>query len=136
LPEEVLRPPVEMHIVGRADNRFYAQKGTEGTLYVLPKAAFVTRGYAILADRRGEADVWIPCPQDAPDHLGGASTVIIIGLSGDEEDRRCERLNCTNCRSHECMAYHGPQGHGAPSWHTLSPRGEVARAWTVPRMNS
>lgn len=130
--EEVLRPPIETHIVGQADNRFYAQKGTEGTLYVLPRAAFVTRGNAIRADSKGEADVWIPWPQDAPEHLGGASKVIVICLSGGEEDRRCERMDCTSCKNHECSAYNGPQGHGAPSWHTLSPRGKVARAWTCP----
>ena len=132
-PEEVARLPIEAHVVGMADNRFYAQKGRENTLYVLPKAAFVTRGNAILADGRGEADVWIPAPQDAPEYLGGACTVVIICLNGGEEDRRCEQVNCTSCRNPECQAYSGPQGHGAPSWHTLSPRGRVARAWTLAR---
>jgi hypothetical protein len=130
-PEEVARPPIEAHVVGMADNRFYAQRGREKTLYVLPRAAFVTRGNAILADGRGEADVWIPAPRDAPAYLGGACTVVIICLSGGEEDRRCERVNCTSCRNPECLAYSGPQGRGAPSWHTLSPRGRVARAWTL-----
>jgi hypothetical protein len=42
-------------------------------------------------------------------------------------------VSCTNCRNPECLAYEGPQGHGAPSWHTLSPRGRVASAWTLAR---
>ncbi|MGA2272730.1 MAG: hypothetical protein ABSH00_04180 [Bryobacteraceae bacterium] len=130
-PEEVPRPPIEAHVVGMADNRFYAQKGREETLYVLPRAAFVTRGSAILADCRGDVDVWLPCPQDAPEYLGGVGTVIIIGLTGAEENRRCEQVNCSSCRNPECLAYVGPQGHGAPSWHTLSPRGKVASAWTL-----
>jgi hypothetical protein len=131
LPEGVFRPPIETHIVGMADDRFYAQKGRERTLYILPKAAFVTRGKALRADGSGEAEVWIPCPQDAPRYLGG-SKVLIICLSGGEEDR-CAQTDCTGCRNPECLVYDGPQGHGAPSWHTLSPRGKVAKAWTVPR---
>lgn len=130
-PEKALRPPIEAHLVGMADNRFYAQKGREETLYVLPKAAFVTKGNAILADGRGDVDVWLPSPQDAPEYLGGVQTVIIVGLSGSEEDRHCEQVNCSSCRNPECLAYVGPQGHGAPSWHTLSPRGKVASAWTL-----
>jgi hypothetical protein len=124
-------PLIEAHIVGRADNPFYAQKDADVPLYVLPKAAFVIRGKAILVDCSGEADVWISRPQDAPEHLGGVSTVVIICLSGDEEDRRCEQVDCTSCRNHECLAYNGPQGHGTPSWRTLSPSGQVARAWTL-----
>jgi hypothetical protein len=123
---------IEAHIVGEAGDRFYAQKGLEGTLYVLPRAAFVTRGNAILADCSGVTSVWIPSPLDAPEHLGGASMVMIVCLSGDEEDRRCKQVNCTSCRNHECVAYDGPQGHGAPSWHTLPRRGKVAFAWTLP----
>jgi hypothetical protein len=131
-PEKVLRPPIEAHVVGMAENRFYAQVGREETLYVLPRAAFVTLGNAILADCRGGVDVWLPSPQNAPEYLGGFRTVIIVSLSGSEEDRRCEQVNCTSCRNPECLAYAGPQGHGAPSWHTLSPRGKVASAWTLP----
>ncbi|MGA2964233.1 MAG: hypothetical protein ABSD96_21445 [Candidatus Korobacteraceae bacterium] len=128
-----LRPlQIEARIVGEADDRFYAQKGTEGCLYVLPRAAFVIRGNAILANCSGVTSVWIPSPHDAPEHLSGASAVTIICLSGDEEDRRCEMLSCTSCRNHECIAYDGPQGHGTPSWHTLPTRGKVALAWTFP----
>jgi len=133
-PVHELHPAqIEAHVVGEADDRFYAQQGREGTLYVLPRAAFVTRGNAILADCSGETSVWIPCPWDAPERLGGGSVVTIVCLSGDEEDRRCKQMNCTSCRNHECMAYEGPQGHGAPSWHTLPTRGKVAFAWTFPR---
>lgn len=124
---------IEAHIVGEADDRFYAQKGREGDLYVLPRAAFVTRGNAILADCSGVTSVWIPSPPDAPEHVAGASTVTILCLSGDDEDRHCEQVDCTSCRNHECVAYQGPQGHGAPSWHTLPTRGKVALAWTFPR---
>jgi len=131
LPEEAVRPPIEAHVVGLADNRFYAQKGSDKTLYILPRAAFVTMGLAILADLRGEAAVWIPCPQDAPEYLSGACTVTILGFTGGEEDRHCERETCASCRNHECLAYVGPQGRGTPSWHTLSPRGTVASAWTL-----
>jgi hypothetical protein len=116
-----------------ADDRFYAQRGREKTLYILPRAAFVTRGSAILADCKGAADVWIPCPQDAPEYLGGVCTAVIIGLSAHEEDRRCKQVNCVSCRNPECLDYIGPQGHGAPSWHTLSPHGKVASAWTLAR---
>ena len=131
LSETGFRPLIEAHVVGRAADRFYAQEGIKETLYVLPRAAFVTKGKAILADCSGETDVWIPCPQGAPGYLGGAATVVTIICLGElEEDRRCEPMDCTSCRNHECLAYHGPQGHGAPSWHTLSPRGKVARAWT------
>lgn len=133
-PVPELRPAqIEAQIVGEAEGRFYAQKGREATLYVLPRAAFVTRGKAILADCSGETSVWIPCPREAPEHLCGASTVTIVCLSGGEEDRRCEQMSCTSCRNHECVAYDGPQGHGAPSWHTLPRRGKVALAWTLPR---
>jgi hypothetical protein len=127
-----LRPTrIEAHIVGQAGDCFYAQMGRDRTLYVLPKAAFVIRGNAILADCSGETAVWIPCPHNAPERLFGPFPVTIVRLSGEEEDRRCVPMDCTGCRNHECVAYTGPQGHAAPSWHTLLRRGIVASAWTL-----
>lgn len=129
--ETVFCPPIEVNIVGRDDDRFYAQRGREPILYVLPRAAFVTRGKALLVDGSGEIDVWMPSPQTSPADLCGTSAVSIVCVSGGEEYRSCYPSHCNTCRNHECMAYTGPQGRSAPSWHTLSPHGKMVSAWSL-----
>jgi hypothetical protein len=131
MSETGINPPLQVAIVGHDADRFYAQKGNEPTLYVLPKTAFVTEGRALLVGEQGEVAVWLPTPHHAPPNLYGVTSVRIVGLTEREDRRRCEGLDCSGCRNHECVEYTGPQGRHYPTWHTLSTRGPVAAAWTL-----